>query len=77
MKTYGIVLLLLISNSKLSGQSQSKPCNRSVRANFLMQKLDLLYTDLRDIDIDIDIDGDGLGGFIFNHSKPKLEELTC
>jgi hypothetical protein len=59
------------------------PCNRTVDTQSYEKDLikevcipknhviTLLYTDLTDIDID----GDSLGDFIFNHRKPKMQEL--
>jgi len=75
-------LSLFMISCSVTGQKQN-PCNRAVDTKSYEKDLikevcipknhviTLLYTDLRDIDID----GDGWGDFIFNHRKPKLQEL--
>ena len=75
------VSFFLIS-CNVTGQKQTL-CNRAVDTKSYEKDLikevcipknhviSLLYTDLRDIDID----GDSLGDFIFNHRKPKLQEM--
>jgi hypothetical protein len=75
-------LSFFMISCNVTGQKQN-PCNRAVDTKSYEKDLikevcipknhiiTLLYTDLRDIDID----GDSLGDFIFNHRKPKLQEL--
>jgi hypothetical protein len=75
-------LSFLLISCNVIGQKKS-PCNKAVDTKSYTKDLikevcipkshaiTLLYTDLRDIDID----GDSLGDFIFNHRKPKLEEM--